>query len=333
MIGLHLKFLLVLTLFAFILLFMIPFQYQFIDGSLTSSTNKSNDSNATASLTSSSSKSNNQTKYQSPNSTMAITKSLQNSSRQGSAFSSSAPVQNTSNVVISRSDQEEQQLLSSPPTTQQQLSGGMQQPLLPTLPQPIQQFQLSSLPTYPQASSVIQSELLIPSALSAPEYPQTPSLIQLLQNFPSLTSTYPEAHSLIQSQQLLQSIPLEPILQPLYSYPVNTLTTFLVLQPEIIESIEIPPRILSHSSYVDSTGNLRIVGEVINESHLSIRFVEIIATFYDANNSVIGTDFTFTSPSTIQPGQRAPFDIFVSEGSFPTYLMAYYILSVDYSDF
>jgi hypothetical protein len=328
MIGLRLKFLFILTLFAFVLLSMIPFRYQLIDGSLTSSTNKSDDSNATASLTSSSS--NNQTK---PNSTMAITKSLQNSSRQDSAFSSSLPVQNTSNVVISSSDQEEQQLSSSLPTAQQQLGEGMQLPLLPTLPQPIQEPQLFSPPIYPQELSVIQSELLFQYEPSAPGYPQAPSLIQSLQNLQPLTPTYPQEPSLIQSQLLLQNVLLEPILQPLYSYPVNTLTTLPVLLPETIQPLQIPPRILSYNSYVSSTGSLHIVGEVINESFQPIRFVEITATFYDYNNRVIGTDFTFTNPSTLQPGQIAPFDLIIIEGSIPAYLMAYYTLSVDYSDF
>jgi hypothetical protein len=199
---------------------MITFRYQLIDASLTFSTTKSDDSDATANLTSSSS--NNQTK---PNSTMAITKSLQNNSRQDPSFSSSIPIQNTSNVVISNPDHEEQQLSSSSPTTQQQLSEGIQLPLLPTLPQPIQEPQLFSPPIYPQEPSVIQSELLFQSELSAPAYPQAPSLIQSLQNLQSLTSIYPQEPSLIQSQLLLQNVLPEPILQPLYSYPVNTLTT------------------------------------------------------------------------------------------------------------
>ena len=328
MIGLRLKFLFVLAVATFILLSMIPFQYRSIDGSLISSTNQSDDSNATTSLSSSSD--NNQIK---PNSTIAITKSLQNTSKQDSTFSSSTPVQNTSNVIISNPDQEEQQISSSSPTTQQQLGEGTQLPLLPTLSQPIQEPQVFSSPIYPQEPSVIQSELVFQSDSSATAYPQAPSLIQFLQNLQHLTPTYPQEPSLIQSQLLLQSVPLEPILQPLYSYPVNTLTTLSVLLPETIQPIQIPPRILSYSSYVGSTGSLHIVGEVINESFQPIRFVEITATFYDSNNRVIGTDFTFTNPSTLEPGQIAPFDLIIIEGSIPTYLMAYYTLSVDYSDF
>lgn len=318
-----LKFFFFLTVLAFALLFMIPFQYQSVNGSLTSPINQSDVSNTTASLTSSAD--NDQTK---PNSTMGIAKSLQNTTKQNSTLSPSIPGHNTSNLVITSPDQEEQQLQSLPsPITQQQNVEGTQLPLLP-FEQEIQQPQIFSPPTYQQEPSVIQLQQLSQSVpFSASVYPQAPSLIQsqLSQSFPSLTTTYPQAPSLIQLQQLLQ--------QQSVPFSVNTLTTLPVLLPETIQPIQIPPRILSYSSYVSSTGNMHIVGEVINESYQLVRFVEITATFYDANNRVIGTDFTFTNPSTLQPGQRAPFDMIIIEGSIPTYLMAYYTLSVDYSDF
>jgi hypothetical protein len=146
----------------------------------------------------------NHTTSQTPSSTASKTKSVQNITR-------FVPVQNTSNVVIANPDQEEEQQLSSssilPP--QQAI------PLQPSLTQSIQQLQIDSLPTYLQEPSVIQSDLLFPSILSALEYPQAPSLIQLLQNLPSLAPTYPEAPSLIQSQQLLQNLPLA-LQTPLY---------------------------------------------------------------------------------------------------------------------
>jgi hypothetical protein len=59
--------------------------------------------------------------------------------------------------------------------------------------------------------------------------------------------------------------------------------------------------------------------------------IDIVPT-RPANNRVIGTDFTYTDPSTLQPGQKAPFDMLVLEGSMPLYLVAYYV-SVDYSNF
>jgi hypothetical protein len=303
MIGLGLKFLLVMAAFSTVLLSIIPSPYQPTNGSLTSSKNQTDDFNTITNQSSASDR--NETKTQIPNATSIITNPLQNTTNQTSNFSSSVPAQASSNLVITSPDQEEQL----------QENEGNQIPIIQPFVLPVQQPEIFSPPLYQQEPSVIQAQLALQSQISP------------------LLSAYPEAPSLIQSQLLLQSIPQELILQPLYSYPVNTPITFPVLQPEIIEPIEIPPRILSHSTYVDSTGNLHIVGEVINESFQSLRFVQIIATFYDSNNSVIGTDFTFTSPSTIPPGQRAPFDIIVSDGSIPTSLLAYYTLSVDYLDF
>jgi hypothetical protein len=317
MIGLGLKFLFVIAAFCIILLSTIPSQYQSTDGSLTSSMNQT-DSNTNTNQSVALNK--NQTKNQIPNSTIGIAKQPQNTTNQNSNLSSSVPAQATSNLVITSPDQEEQLLENE----------GVQLPMIQPFVQPVQQPEIFSPPLYQQEPSVIQTQLALQPQVSPllSAYPEAHSLIQLSQNLPSLISSYLEAPSLIQSQLLLQSIPQELILQPLFSYPVNP-TAFPVLLPEIIEPIEIPPRILSQSTYVDSTGNLHIVGEVINESFQPLRFVQIIATFYDSNNSVIGTDFTFTSPSTIQPGQRAPFDMIVSEGSIPTQLLAYYTLSVD----
>ena len=96
---------------------------------------------------------------------------------------------------------------------------------------------------------------------------------------------------------------------------------------------KVGPRIVSENNYVDSYGSLHIVGEVINESYESMEFVQVTATFYDASNGVVGTSFDYTSPSTLQPGQRAPFDITASERTMPTYLIASYTLSADHLDF
>ena len=75
---------------------------------------------------------------------------------------------------------------------------------------------------------------------------------------------------------------------------------------------------------------MHIVGEVLNQAPVTAKFVEIIATFYDANGQVIGTDFTYADPSELAPNQRAPFNIIVSEGSVPMYQMSSYGLAVDW---
>ncbi|MFI5406368.1 MAG: hypothetical protein ACHQ1D_07635 [Nitrososphaerales archaeon] len=46
-------------------------------------------------------------------------------------------------------------------------------------------------------------------------------------------------------------------------------------------------------------------------------FVKIIATFYDNNNNVVGTESTYTDPYTIAAGNTAPFDLILISGSIP----------------
>jgi len=87
------------------------------------------------------------------------------------------------------------------------------------------------------------------------------------------------------------------------------------------------PIILSHTSYTDDSGYYKIVGEVKNTLNTNLRFVEIIATFYDSENIVIGTDYTFTDISILVPNQKSPFEI----SSFPDKITpASYKLTIDY---
>jgi hypothetical protein len=56
-----------------------------------------------------------------------------------------------------------------------------------------------------------------------------------------------------------------------------------------------------------------IVGEVQNTGSEEKEFVEVIATLYDDENNVIGTDNTFTRPSTISPEESAPFEFMIGQ--------------------
>lgn len=64
----------------------------------------------------------------------------------------------------------------------------------------------------------------------------------------------------------------------------------------------------------DSVGAVHFVGEVVNKGIESARFVEVVATFYNSGNQVIGTKSTFTDPGTIVPGQAAPFELITGFG-------------------
>ena len=75
-----------------------------------------------------------------------------------------------------------------------------------------------------------------------------------------------------------------------------------------VQNISEPVNILSHNAREDG-GYLHVVGEVENGLGRVIDFVKVTGTFYDANNQVIGTDFVFADPSSLEAGETAPFDL------------------------
>jgi hypothetical protein len=56
-----------------------------------------------------------------------------------------------------------------------------------------------------------------------------------------------------------------------------------------------------------------IVGEIENNGNETAQFVNVIATFYNQNGTVVAADFTYTNPYDIEPGQKAPFQIILTE--------------------
>jgi hypothetical protein len=55
-----------------------------------------------------------------------------------------------------------------------------------------------------------------------------------------------------------------------------------------------------------------IVGEVENNGIATADFVQITASFYNVNGQIVGTEFTYADPSSIEPGSRSPFEIFIT---------------------
>ena len=88
--------------------------------------------------------------------------------------------------------------------------------------------------------------------------------------------------------------------------------------------------ILSHNSFVDSVGYFHVVGEVENNTPSTAEFVQITGTFYDINNAVVGTQFTYTNPPDISSGETAPFEITLMSASVPTSLIDHYKLVASY---
>jgi hypothetical protein len=63
------------------------------------------------------------------------------------------------------------------------------------------------------------------------------------------------------------------------------------------------------TDYLAASGSHYLVGEVLNETADSLRFVEVLATFYDDAGQVVGTGSTFTELSIVKPGSSAPFKL------------------------
>lgn len=69
-------------------------------------------------------------------------------------------------------------------------------------------------------------------------------------------------------------------------------------------------------NYYDSLGYAHILGEVTNQGTETTQYAKVSGTFYNDQNRVVGTGFTFTDPSDLQPGQSAPFDLLLTACSF-----------------
>ena len=55
-----------------------------------------------------------------------------------------------------------------------------------------------------------------------------------------------------------------------------------------------------------------IVGEVMNNGTYTAEYVKVSASFYDQSGGIIGSEFTYAEPSTIRPGDRAAFTMYIS---------------------
>lgn len=67
--------------------------------------------------------------------------------------------------------------------------------------------------------------------------------------------------------------------------------------------------VVSSTSYLDSLGGYNVVGEVKNVADGALEFVQITATFYDVNNVVVGTKFSYAYIEVLEAGRKSPFTI------------------------
>jgi hypothetical protein len=107
---------------------------------------------------------------------------------------------------------------------------------------------------------------------------------------------------------------------------MNTNETEQTKPSSTLESSPNGIQILSHNSFIDSIRYMHVVGEVRNNLPTTATYVKVTGTFYNTNNEVVGTEFTFTSPSDIGAEQKAPFDLALLSASVPNSMIDHYEL-------
>ena len=73
--------------------------------------------------------------------------------------------------------------------------------------------------------------------------------------------------------------------------------------------------ILSDMVYRDTSGYSHVVGEVQNQGTQNLEYIELQATFYAPNGTVIETDNAMAMVDVLIPQQKAPVDISVSQAN------------------
>lgn len=67
--------------------------------------------------------------------------------------------------------------------------------------------------------------------------------------------------------------------------------------------------------YTDDSDLMHIIGTVSNSSATSWDYVQPIVALYDEDGLVIETDYTFTEPQTLDPGETGTFELIIANGA------------------
>lgn len=79
---------------------------------------------------------------------------------------------------------------------------------------------------------------------------------------------------------------------------------------EVVETGKV--EVKSQLKKISSGGNMEIVGEVVNNTTKPASYVKVTATYYDEQDNVIGTSFSYagdTSSTPLAVGATAPFEV------------------------
>ena len=106
---------------------------------------------------------------------------------------------------------------------------------------------------------------------------------------------------------------------------------FLVALLAVLKPVQASPSavIQNDSSYIDSIGYYHVVGEVLNTGDASLTFIKISGVFKDSSGQVLDTELTYAYSDYLPAGQKAPFDLFISDTQKSSHV-ASYTLALEY---
>lgn len=72
---------------------------------------------------------------------------------------------------------------------------------------------------------------------------------------------------------------------------------------------------ISENQFVDELGYVHVLGEIQNKLNTKMDFVKANVAYYDSQNRIIGSDFVYSDPNTLLPGQTATYQALTSPDS------------------
>jgi hypothetical protein len=89
--------------------------------------------------------------------------------------------------------------------------------------------------------------------------------------------------------------------------------------------------LLSHNQFLSASGYVHAVGEFENNLDKTIDDVKIDAAYFDSKNKIIGTDFTYSDPHSLSPGESGTYEILTSPSTLASDDIASVKIRYEYS--
>ena len=69
---------------------------------------------------------------------------------------------------------------------------------------------------------------------------------------------------------------------------------------------------ISENQFVDELGYVHVLGEIQNKLNTKMDFVKVNVAYYDSQGRIIDSDFVYSDPNTLLPGQIATYQTITS---------------------